>query len=30
VSTAMLSVLALAWFFIKYGGDYDTAEETGE
>jgi hypothetical protein len=22
VSTAMLSVLALAWFFIKYGGDY--------
>ena len=29
-STAMLSVLALAWFFIKYGGDYDTAEETGE
>jgi plastocyanin len=30
VSTAMLSVLALAWFFIKYGGDYDTAGETGE
>lgn len=28
--TAMASVLALAWFFIKYGGDYDEAENVGQ
>lgn len=30
VTTAMVSVLALAWFFIKYGGDYETPEETSK
>jgi plastocyanin len=29
-TTAMLSVLALAWFFIKYGGDYESVERTGK